>query len=193
MPRASRGLLRFRRRRPSAKDSGGSQKKHLDACRRRLTSPRAAASDPPGLPFGYEHVENFDSPSIFAAYRRYEMIVDSPYNGFQLDLGVLAEGSVDANTQIPPLVRYLAERARSIRFTCARSRAVSTTLQKSIPMRGCSICSRITRILRDAGYPGGILPDHMPSHSGDPGKLQAFAFGYGYIHALINGVNSEVS
>ena len=48
--------------------------------------------DPPGLPLGYEHVENFDSPSIFTAYKRYEMIVDSPYNGFQLDLGVLAEG-----------------------------------------------------------------------------------------------------
>jgi mannonate dehydratase len=42
-------------------------------------------------------------------------------------------------------------------------------------------------------YAGGILPDHMPSHPGDPGKLQAFAFGYGYIQALINGVNSEVS
>jgi mannonate dehydratase len=49
------------------------------------------------------------------------------------------------------------------------------------------------RILRDTGYEGGILPDHMPSHPGDPGKLQAYAFGYGYIHALINGVNSEVS
>jgi hypothetical protein len=29
------------------------------------------------------------------------------------------------------------------------------------------------------------------SHPGGPGKLQAYAFGYGYIHALINGVNSE--
>jgi mannonate dehydratase len=68
--------------------------------------------DPPGLPFGYEGVENFDSPSIFTAYRRYEMIVDSPYNGFQMDLGVLAEGSTDANKQIPPLVQYLADRGK---------------------------------------------------------------------------------
>jgi hypothetical protein len=37
------------------------------------------------------------------------------------------------------------------------------------------------------------LPDRMPHHPRDPGKLQAYAFGYGYINALINAVNSEVS
>jgi hypothetical protein len=37
------------------------------------------------------------------------------------------------------------------------------------------------------------LPDHMPHHPGDPGKLQAYAFGYGYINGLINAANSEVS
>jgi hypothetical protein len=41
--------------------------------------------------------------------------------------------------------------------------------------------------------PPGFLPDHMPQHPGDPGKLQAYAFGYGYINALINTANSEVS
>jgi hypothetical protein len=30
-------------------------------------------------------------------------------------------------------------------------------------------------------------------HVGDPGKLQAYAFGYGYINAMINAANSEVS
>jgi hypothetical protein len=32
----------------------------------------------------------------------------------------------------------------------------------------------------------------MPHHPDDPGGLQAFALGYGYIHALIRAVNSEV-
>jgi len=32
----------------------------------------------------------------------------------------------------------------------------------------------------------------MPTHSEDPGRLQAYAFGYGYIKALIHAVNSEV-
>jgi mannonate dehydratase len=149
--------------------------------------------DPPGLPLGYEHVENFDSPSIFTAYKRYEMIVDSPYNGFQLDLGVLAEGSVDANKQIPPLVHYLAERGKIHQIHMRAIKGGLNHFAEVYPDEGVLDLFKIMRILRDAGYPGGILPDHMPSHPGDPGKLQAYAFGYGYIHALINGVNSEVS
>ena len=149
--------------------------------------------DPPGLPLGYEHVENFDSPSIFTAYKRYEMIVDSPYNGFQLDLGVLAEGSVDANRQIPPLVHYLAERGKIHQIHMRAIKGGLNQFAEVYPDEGVLDLFQIMRILRDTGYEGGILPDHMPSHPGDPGKLQAYAFGYGYIHALINGVNSEVS
>jgi D-mannonate dehydratase len=33
-----------------------------------------------------------------------------------------------------------------------------------------------------------IMPDHMPTHADDPESLQAFAFGYGYIKALIQSV-----
>jgi mannonate dehydratase len=51
----------------------------------------------------------------------------------------------------------------------------------------------IIRILRDSGYSGGILPDHVPSSTGDPGKLQGYAFAYGYIRGLINAANSEIS
>ena len=50
----------------------------------------------------------------------------------------------------------------------------------------------IMRILRNVQFSLSICPDHMPSHPDDPGKLQAYAFGYGYINALIHAVNSEV-
>ncbi len=68
--------------------------------------------DPPGLPLGYEGVENFDSPSIYTAYKKYEEIVDSLWNCFQLDLGVIGKGSTDVNKTEPPLVQYLAERGK---------------------------------------------------------------------------------
>jgi mannonate dehydratase len=51
---------------------------------------------------------------------------------------------------------------------------------------------QIMRILRATQFAGFICPDHMPRHSDDPGGLQAFAFAYGYIKALIQAVNSEV-
>jgi mannonate dehydratase len=49
----------------------------------------------------------------------------------------------------------------------------------------------IMRVLRDSQFAGAICPDHMPRHADDPDGLQSFAFGYGYIKALIQAVNAE--
>jgi mannonate dehydratase len=149
--------------------------------------------DPPGLPLGYEGVENFDSPSIYTAYKKYEEIVDSPWNGFQLDLGVIGEGSTDVNKTEPPLVQYLAERGKIKQVHMRNIKGGLNNFQEVYPDEGVIDFFKIMRIFRDTGYEGAFLPDHMPAHPDDPGKLQAYAFGYGYIHALINGVNSEVS
>jgi mannonate dehydratase len=45
--------------------------------------------------------------------------------------------------------------------------------------------------LREVEYPYMVMPDHMPGHKDDPGKLQAMAFSYGYIKAMIQAVNSK--
>jgi mannonate dehydratase len=149
--------------------------------------------DPPGLPWGYEGVENFDSPSIFDAYKRYAMIVDDTHNGFQMDVGVMAEGSTDANKQIPPIVQWLADRGRIHQIHMRAIHGGLNDFEEVYPDDGVLDFSKIMRILRDSSFSGGILPDHMPSSPGDPGKLQAYAFGYGYLKALINAANSEVS
>ena len=52
--------------------------------------------------------------------------------------------------------------------------------------------TKVMRILRDTQFAYSICADHMPSHPDDPGKLQAYAYGNGYIKALIDTVNSEV-
>jgi hypothetical protein len=58
-------------------------------------------SDPPGLPFEYQGVDQWASPAIFEAIKRYESIVDSPYNDFQLDLGNGAAGLKNPATEGP--------------------------------------------------------------------------------------------
>ena len=58
-------------------------------------------NDPPGLPFGYQGADNWDSPSIFEALKRYETVVVSPYNGFQLCLGTTGEGLKNPRTENP--------------------------------------------------------------------------------------------
>ncbi len=40
--------------------------------------------DPPGLPFGYQGADNWDSPSVFEGIKRYESMLDSPFNGISV-------------------------------------------------------------------------------------------------------------
>jgi len=61
--------------------------------------------DPPGLPFGYQGAANWDSPAVFEGFKRYEKIVDSPYNGFQLCLGTTGEGLKRPLTEVLPIVQ----------------------------------------------------------------------------------------
>jgi len=77
--------------------------------------------DPPGLPFGYQGADNWDSPSVFEAIKRYESVVDSPYNGFQLCLGTTAEGLKKPKSDCCPSSSTWATAARFARSTCATS------------------------------------------------------------------------
>lgn len=148
--------------------------------------------DPPGLPFGYQGVENWDSPAIFEAIRRYEALADSPYNGFQLCLGTTAEGLKRPKTEVLPIVRYLGERGKIHQIHMRNIRGGLNDFEEVYPDEGEMDFFEVMRILRDTQFSGSICPDHMPRHPDDPGGLQAFAFGYGYIRALIQAVNAEV-
>jgi len=148
--------------------------------------------DPPGLPFGYQGADNWDSPSIFDSIKRYESIVERPYNGFQLCLGTTAEGLKNPGTGVLPIVQYLGERGKIYQIHMRNIRGGLHKFEEVYPDEGEMDFFKIMRILRDAQFSGSICPDHMPHHPDDPGSLQSFAFGYGYIKALIQAVNSEV-
>lgn len=148
--------------------------------------------DPPGLPFGYQGAENWDSPAIFEAFKRYEAIVDSPYNGFQLCLGTTAEGLKNPAKEVLPIVEYLGKKGKIHQIHMRNVRGGLNDFAEVYPDEGDMDFLKIMRILRDVQFAWSICPDHMPRHPDDPGGLQAFAFGYGYIKALIQTVNSEV-
>ena len=148
--------------------------------------------DPPGLPWGYQGADNWDSPSVLEAIKRYEAIVDSPYNGFQVCLGTVAEGLKNPKAEILPIVRYLGERGKLYQIHMRNIRGGLHNFEEVYPDEGDMELAEVMRVLRDVQFAGSICPDHMPRHSADAGGLQSFAFGYGYIKALIQAVNSEV-
>ena len=49
---------------------------------------------------------------------------------------------------------------------------------------------QVVRTLNEVGYEYMVMPAHVPRHPDDAGGLQAFAFSYGYIKALIKAVDT---
>jgi mannonate dehydratase len=50
---------------------------------------------------------------------------------------------------------------------------------------------QIVRTLKEVGYEGMIMPDHIPRHSDPASGLQGHAFAFGYQKALLQVVASE--
>ena len=103
-----------------------------------------------------------------------------------------AEGLKNPRTEILPIVQYLGDRGKIYQIHMRNIRGGLHDFAEVYPDEGDMDFLQIMRILRDTQFAGSICPDHMPRHPDDPGGLQAFAFGYGYIKALIQAVNSEV-
>lgn len=169
-------------------------KKVIPACKQYNVKMAVHPYDPPGLPKGYQGVDNWDCApaTVLDSLKRYEAIIDSPYNGFQLCLGTCGEGLKNMKTEILPIVQYLADRGKIHNVHMRNVRGGLNDFQEVYHDEGDMNFIEIIRILRDAGYAGCILPDHAPIHADDPGKLQAFSFAFGYIKALIDAANLEV-
>jgi len=151
--------------------------------------------DPPGLPRGYQGVDNWDAApsSVFESLKRYEAIVDSPYNGFQLCLGTVMEGLKNPGSELLPIVKYFAGKGKIYQIHMRNIRGGLNNFQEVYIDEGEANFIEVIRILRDTGYAWSICPDHVPTHPDDPGGYQAFAQAFGYIKGMIDSANSEVS
>jgi mannonate dehydratase len=150
--------------------------------------------DPPGLPRGYQGVENWDGApaTVLESLQRYEAIVDSPYNGVQLCLGTCMEGMKDPKTELLPVVRYFAAKGKIHQVHMRNIRGGLHDFQEVYIDEGEAAFIEVVRILRDAGYAWSYCPDHMPVHPDDPKGYQGYAHAFGYIQALIHAANAEV-
>ena len=104
-----------------------------------------------------------------------------------------AEGLRDPKSEILPITKYLAGRGKVHQVHMRNIRGGLYDFAEVYPDEGDVDFFQVMRILRDTQFAFSICADHMPSHPDDPGKLQAFAYGNGYIRALIHSVNAEVA
>jgi mannonate dehydratase len=121
--------------------------------------------------------------------KRFVSIKESPYHGLNLCLGSVAEMMTgDPNREIHDVIRYFGERRKIFNIHFRNVRGRRDSFQEVYPDEGDMDMAAVMRTLKQVGYPYMVMPDHLPRHDDDPRQDQAFAFGYGYIKALIQAV-----
>ncbi len=148
-------------------------------------------ADPP-TPLGYRGISRWNSPDVFAAIKKFAQLYDSPSHGFNLCLGTTAEGLKDPKTEILPIIKWVGERNQIFNIHLRNIKGGWNNFMEVYPDNGDMDFLQVIRALRDVGYSGMVMPDHIPRHDDPAASLQGHAFAFGYIKALIHAVGSEV-
>ena len=117
--------------------------------------------------------------------KRFVDINANAYHGLNLCLGTTAEMLQQPNTEIHDVIRYFGQRGKIFNIHFRNIRGRRDDFQEVFPDEGDMDMAAVMRTLKQVGYQYMVMPDHMPHHDDDPRQDQAFAFGYGYIKALI--------
>jgi mannonate dehydratase len=144
-------------------------------------------------------VEKWNWP-VFDGLKRFSELVDSPYHGFNFCCGVAAEGLENPAEELPPILKYFAERKKIFNVHFRNIRGGLHNFCETWPDEGDVDMYQLIKILHDADYPYMVMPDHAPLHPDDrpPAGVssrvtQAWAFQFGYIIALMQAAARESS
>jgi len=123
--------------------------------------------------------------------KRFIEIQASPYHGLNFCQGTVSEMLQEPGREILDVIRYFGARRKifNVHFRNIRGRFLN--FQETFPDDGDVNMIAAMRVYKEVGYDGMIMPDHVPTITGDPGGHQAFAFAFGYIQALIQMVRQE--
>jgi mannonate dehydratase len=123
--------------------------------------------------------------------KRFVAIQESPYHGLNLCLGTTAEMLADPNREIHDVIRYFGARKKIFNIHFRNIRGHRDDFQETYLDNGDMDMYHVLRTLAEVGYPYMLMPDHVPGHLDDPRGMQAFAYSYGYIKALLHALSAE--
>jgi mannonate dehydratase len=144
-------------------------------------------ADPP-LPAGYRGITRWNSPDVFAGIQRFARLYDSASHGINLCLGSAAEGLRTPRTEILEIIRWLGERHQIVNIHLRNIKGGWNDFQEVYPDNGDMDFLAVLRTLKDVGYTGMLMPDHVPAHPDAGAGDQAFAFAYGHTKAMLQAV-----
>jgi mannonate dehydratase len=148
-------------------------------------------ADPP-VAAGYRGDTRWNSPDVFKGIQRFAKLYDSEYHGFNFCIGSIAEGLKDPKKDIFPIIKWVGERNQIFNVHLRNIKGGWNNFQEVYPDNGDMNFLHVVRALRDVGFAGMVMPDHVPHHHDPASDLQAFSFCYGYIRGLLQTVADDV-
>lgn len=120
--------------------------------------------------------------SNFAGFKRAMATFDSPYHGLDFCYGCWSEmgpGALEA-------LRYFGERGKLVYVHFRDVQGTMPRFQECFVGEGNTDFFEVMKVLKEVGFTGFLLPDHVPHTEGDsPWGHRAWAHALGYIQAMI--------
>ena len=145
--------------------------------------------DPGVPPQGYRGIDRV--LGTVEGLKKFIDIAPSPYHGLNFCVGTVASNLQNPSEEIYDLIRHFGQRKKIFNVHFRNIRGGRDRFQEVYPDEGDIDMPRVMRVLREVGYSGMVMPDHVPTHPGDRDGRQALAFAFGYIIALIQAAYAE--
>ena len=145
----------------------------------------------PGMPYdkGYRGVHTV--LGSVDGLKKFLSIKENPYHGLNFCQGTVSEMLQNPGEEIFEVIRHFGSRKKIFNVHFRNIKGKFLNFQETYIDNGDVDMLKAMRVYKEVGYDGMMMPDHVPKVAADPQGLQAFAYTFGYIKALIAAVNAE--
>ncbi len=121
--------------------------------------------------------------------KKFVTMRENPYHGLNFCQGTVGEMLDDPAKEIADVIRWFGERKKLFNVHFRNIRGGKLSFMETFPEEGDMDMWASVRLYAELGYEYMLMPDHVPTISGEDGRTVAFSFCYGYVAALLQAAS----